>query len=216
MKDLQGSSDTVVVSDLKQAQVITDRTQLRKLAPFMGQEISIKQAAAQLTLTVTATYKIARRFLELGLLQETRREQRAGRAIRYYRAPAEFFVPFWVLGLEQMGERNRHSQLERFDRNLSLALRDTVQMGWGSTARKLPSGEVYYQVTNADGQMWDQMTDPAPAMLAGWNLITLRPDEARQLQHQLAELLEPYLQRRVEGEAYLTGIFLVRDYGVQP
>ncbi|WP_233554571.1 hypothetical protein [Deinococcus cavernae] len=212
MQGRQGSSEAVVISDLQQARIITDRTQLRRLAPFMGREINITDAAAQLGLSVPAMYKIARRFVALKLLQETRQMKRAGRAIRYYCAPAEFFVPFSVLGLEQIGELNRQAHLERFNTNLAHTLRCELPPGWGTRTGLLPSGERYYSITSAEGELLEQFSDSSPLMLSGWNLLKLTRQEARTLQRQLVQLLEPYLSRPAGGEEhYLTGIFLVRD-----
>ena len=202
----------MVVRDLRQAQVITDRTQLRRLAPFMGQENTVGGAAAQLGLSVTATYKIVQRFLAQGLLHGTRRQSRAGRATRYYGAPAEFFVPFSVLGLEQIGERNRQIHLERFNRNLSHTLRRELPPGWGSRTGVLPSGERYYSISSPDRQVMDQRADDAPLIVSGWNLVKLSPQEAHELQRRVLELFEPYFTREGDGDTYLTGIFLVRDY----
>lgn len=215
MKDPQGSSGVVVITDLKQARVITDRAQLRRLSPFMGRETTVKEAAARLNLSVTAMYKIATRFVELGLLHETRREERAGRALRYYRAPAEFFVPFSVLGLEQIGEHNRQVHLERFNRDLAQTLRNELPPGWGTRTGVLPSGERYYEVTSAQGEVLEQMADHSPLFLSGWNMLKITRQEARTLQRQLVELIEPFLNRPDDGsdsvEEYLSGLFLVRS-----
>lgn len=216
MKAPQGSSESVVVSDLKQAQVITDRTQLRRLSPFMGQEVTIKEVAAHLNLSVTATYKIAMRFLELGLVYETKREPRKGRAIRYYSAPAEFFVPFSVIGLEQIGEHNRQVHLDRFNHNQAQLLRRELAAGWGTRTARLPSGEAIYEVSSVTGEVMEQLADNAPLLLSGWNILKLTPQEARTLQRQLMELFRPFFNRDNDGDSYLTGIFLVRDYGIQP
>lgn len=212
MKDPQGSSTLVVVTDLVQAQVIANRSQLRRLAPFMGRETTIKEAAAALNLSVTATYKIAMRFLKLGLLQETRHEQRAGRATRYYRAPAEFFVPFSVLGLEQIGEHNRQWHLERFNLNLAQTLSRELPVGWGLRTNMLGTGEPIHEVASQSGELLEQLADHSPLFLSGWNILKLRPHEARTLQRQLMALFMPFFNREDDGDPYLTGIFLVRDY----
>lgn len=208
----QGSSGPVVIHDLKVARVITDREQLRRLAPFMGQEITVKQAAGALGLPLTATYKITQRFLHLGLLQETRQEQRAGRAIRHYRAPTSFFTPFSVLGLEEMGRNNRQVALERFERNFTQVLRHELAGNWGALTQVLPSGEPFYDLVNLDGQCFDQFADTSPIFLSGWNLVRLTPAEARTLQRDWLKLLQPHLHRPgADGDLYLTGVFLCRD-----
>lgn len=213
MKDIYGSSGPVTITDPALAQIIANRTQLRRLAPFMGHEMTVGQAAEQLGLTVTATYKIARRFVELGLLHQTRQEQRAGRAIKYYRAPGQFFIPFSVLSLEQAGEHNRQVHLDRFNRNLAQATRQAFAPDWGMTTGFIATGEAVYEITSADGQRWEQFGPDAPILLAGWNLIKLNKEEARNLQRQLADVFRPYFNRESEEDTYLIGVFMVHDFG---
>lgn len=213
MKAPAGSSRApfTVVTNRRQAEVITSRDELRRLAPFMGREACVSGAARMLDLGVTATYKLVTRFRALGLLQETRQEQRAGRAVRYYRAPAAFFVPFHVLGLEQIGERNRLAHLQRFERNLAASVRHDFSPEWGTLTGLLPSGETYYEIATPDGHLWDPLEEGAPLLLSGWNLIRATPEEARTLQRSLVALLTPYL-RREDGDPYLLGTFLCRDH----
>lgn len=203
-----------VITDRRQAGVVTHRDELRRLAPFMGREARVSEAAQTLGLGVTATYKLVARFLSLGLLRETRREQRAGRAIRSYRAPEAFFVPFHVLSLEQIGERNRRLHLHRFERNLAATVRRSFSPQWGTLTGVLPSGETYYEIASPDGQVWSPLAHDAPLMLSGWNLIRATPQQARALQHSLMALITPYLNSPAqEGDhSYLLGIFLSRDH----
>ncbi|WP_412028215.1 hypothetical protein [Deinococcus yunweiensis] len=218
MTGLQGSSvpegvDVEVLTDERRARVVTDRMQLRRLAPFMGQERTVSQVAAQLGLSVTATYKATQRFLTLGLLRETRRETRSGRAIRYYRAPQAYFTPFSVMPLEQIGQLNRAVHLERFERELARTMRHGLHGPWGALTRVLPSGEPFYDVATVDGRSWDPLDDDSPVVLSGWNLVTLPPAEARALQREIMTVIRPYLGRRGEGSTYLLGVFLTPDGG---
>lgn len=215
MKAPQGSSSQTptVITDRRQAKVVTSRDELRRLAPFMGQEACVSEAAHRLGLGVTATYKRVARYLALGLLRETRRARRGGRAVRYYRAPASFFVPFHVLGLEEIGERNRLSHLRRFEQNFAASVRHGFAPDWGALTGTLPSGETYYEIASPDGQIWDPLQDDATLLLSGWNLIRVTPQEARTLQRGLMALITPYLNRDGQGgEDYLLGTFLCRDH----
>ncbi|EYB69032.1 hypothetical protein DEIPH_ctg012orf0107 [Deinococcus phoenicis] len=203
----------VVIGDVRRAQVVTDRNQLRRLAPFMGAERTVAQAAARLGLGIPAMYKLVTRFVALGLLQETRREARAGRAIRHYRAAPAFFVPFEVMPLGQIGLQNRRVHLDRFERSLAAAMREGWPPGWGTLTCFTPSGEAYYEIASAQGERFDPLDLSSPVLLSGWNLLTLTPQEARALQRQLAQVITPYLGRTGGGETYLLGTFLCRDQG---
>ena len=96
MKGSQGSGlppGTRTVLDTAQAAVVTDRTELRRLAPFMRGECTVSQAAAALGLGLTPTFKLVQRYLRLGLLSESRREARAGRALPRPRATPRAPLP---------------------------------------------------------------------------------------------------------------------------
>ncbi|WP_288482038.1 hypothetical protein [uncultured Deinococcus sp.] len=214
MKGLQGSClppGTRTVLDAAQAAVVTDRTELRRLAPFMRGECTVSQAAAALGLGLTPTFKLVQRYLRLGLLSESRREARAGRALRHYRAPGAFYVPFHVRPFEQMGEANRGAGLRAFEHNLERAMHTRTWAGWGSLSCFTPAGDVYYEFVSESGEVWEPLAQDAPLILAGWNRVTLSADEARTLQRQLVALLRPYLNRPGTGEPYQVGIFLTPD-----
>ncbi|WP_309572080.1 hypothetical protein [Deinococcus sp.] len=218
MTDPRGSSpppltDVEVLADGHRAQVVTDRVQLRLLAPFMGRERTVSQVAAQLGVGVTAMYKATQRFMRLGVLRETRREARPGRALRYYRAPAAFFTPFTVISLEQIGQHNRASHLERFERNFARTVRRDLHGRWGALTRVLPSGEPFYDVATQGGVSWNPLDDDSPIVLSGWNVLTLPPAEARALQREIMAVIVPYLNRRAEGQNYLLGVFITPDEG---
>jgi hypothetical protein len=214
MKGPEGSSfppGTLTVVDAAQAAVVTDRTELRRLAPFMRGECTVTEAAAALGLGLTPAYKLVQRYLRLGLLSESRREARAGRALRHYRAPGAFYVPFHVRPFEQMGEANRGAGLQAFERNLEQAMHTRTWEGWGSLSCFTPAGDVYYEFVSEAGEVWEPLARGAPLILAGWNRVTLSSEEARTLQRQLAGLLIPYLNRQGTGEPYQVGMFLAPD-----
>ncbi|MHA0036408.1 ArsR/SmtB family transcription factor [Deinococcus sp. PESE-13] len=202
---------TLIVSEEAQAATITDRRDLRRLAPFMRGECSVSQAAAELGLGLTATYKLTQRFVRLGLVQEVRRERRAGRNLLFYRAPAAFFVPFSVRPLEQMGEDNRRAELQRFEVNLGRAMRASLDEAWGTLTCFTPSGETYYEIVSLRGEVFIPAAEGAPLILSGWNNVALTQQEARELQRDLMALILPYLNREPVGEVYQIGVFMAPD-----
>ncbi len=95
-----------VVSDPRQARLLTDGRSKTFLNPFLAQERTISQAAREVGVGLGTMYYRVTTFLETGLLRVTREEKRAGRAIRHYRAVADaFFVPFEVTPYSDLEER---------------------------------------------------------------------------------------------------------------
>lgn len=216
MKGAEGSSlppGTVTVTDPRQAEVVTNRTELRRLKPFMERECTVGQAAQALGLGLGTVFKLAQRYSRLGLLTLTRTEPRDGRALRYYRAPPAFFVPLSVRGLEQVGERNRSAEVARFEANLSRVMRESLGARWGTLSAFTPSGETYLEIVSDTGEVFEPLDDGAPLILAGWNRLPLTLPEARALQRGLVELILPYLGRAApEGtELYQVGVLMVRE-----
>lgn len=219
MTEDQGSSfpvGTVTVADPVQAALVTSRLELRRLAPFMRSECTVSQAAEALGLKVPATFKLVQRYLKLGLLHETRREKRAGRAIRYYRAPGAFFVPFSLRPFEQIGEENRAVQLRHFEQNLSRALHEWTGLGWGTLTSFTASGETYYEITSSTGEVFDILAPESPRILSGWNRLVLSQQEAQEIRRNLLNVILPYLDREGSSETdqletYQLGVFMAPD-----
>lgn len=74
------------VNALKAAQAILKVEERRFLEPFVSQEKSVGEAAAELGVAVDSMAYRVRRLKGLGLLTHTRSEARKGRAKKYYRA----------------------------------------------------------------------------------------------------------------------------------
>lgn len=75
------------------ARFLTDAKVSHYLQPFLGQEMSVGEAARHVGATVQVMHYWVGRLVDLGLLHVTRNKPRQGRAIKYYRAVADgFFV----------------------------------------------------------------------------------------------------------------------------
>lgn len=208
---------TRILTDARQAALVAGRSELRRLAPLMQAELTASQLAGRLGMDVVSAFKLVQRLLRQGLIEETRREQRAGRALRYYRAPNAFFVPFEVRPFEQTGERNRAAGLQHFEKNLGAAMQQHWQQSagrWGLLTQMTPSGEAYYQIASDQGEFFNPLAATSPLVLSGWNRVCLTPAEARTVQRQLWELLLPYFNRPAgQGQErdYQIGLFMVPD-----
>ena len=190
--------------------LIADRAERRWLAPFLAEERSIGQVAAQLEVSATKLYKRVTKLLSLGLLRVTRTEPRAGKAVRYYRATAEnFLIPFRVYPPDFIHAANR----ALYDNAFKLALERLyfeqrfVENDWGVRVALAPSGDTYLQIVTDNGEVWDYLAPDAPVVASGWNPLWLEPEDAKALQHEMVGLLTKYLGKR-GSRAYLSGLFL--------
>lgn len=190
--------------------LIADRAERRWLAPFIASELTIGAAAQIVNVSPTQMYKRVAKLLSLGLLRVTRTEPRAGKALRYFSAVSEtFLIPFRVYPPDFIHAANRTLYDEAFKLALERLYREQrfVENDWAVRVAVAPSGDTYLQIVKDTGEVWDYLSDDAPAVASGWNPIWLEPDDAKALQREMVGLLTKYLGKR-GSRAYLSGLFL--------
>jgi hypothetical protein len=165
------------------------------LAPFLGHERTLSEAAAQAGLKLPTLSYWVQRLLAAGLLQQTHTEARAGSPIRFYRSVAPtFYVPYAVLPPEVVETFRRRNSAE-LERRLDEALAEVYGPwgeGWGLRVARHPSGKAAVNQVSGPGSQ----TDPgAFAALSLWDGLSLTPEDAQQLQRDLYALLEQYRGR---------------------
>ncbi len=203
-------SSWLEVTDLGMVRALADPEARRVLAPFVGQERTVSQAAAELGMDGNALLMRVRRFVRLGLLKVVREEPRKGRAVKVYRTVADgFFVaytasPFytpeaWLVA--DYAERER--QLARGTMRAGLAwgeARGTPT--FGKRVFKRPDGGVEADFAFSFGAGADLLEAGAPAVASYFVETDLDEESAKQLQQELYDLLGRY-ERRGEGKRYL-------------
>ncbi|MFB9994788.1 hypothetical protein ACFFLM_22800 [Deinococcus oregonensis] len=91
------------LDDPQAASVLADARSRRYLEPFIWRERRITEVARELGVTKNAMLYQVNKLLRLGLLEVTRTEARAGRAIRSYRSSSpRYFVPFTATTAESI------------------------------------------------------------------------------------------------------------------
>ena len=100
------SGSVHTVTDPKQAQLLTDPKSKRYFHPFLAVERSATEAAEELGCNLnTVLYRI-KTFVQVGLLEVTRKQKRKGRAVKYYRSVHDaYFVPFATTPYATLEER---------------------------------------------------------------------------------------------------------------
>lgn len=204
MEEPRLKQEPVEIRDPVAAALLVHPKAVVALAPFLEHERTLSDAASVAGLKLPALSYWVKRLRAVGLLQQTRTQARAGSAIRFYRSVAPAFdVPYATLPpavVEAFRQRNS-AELERRLAEALVEVYGPWGDAWGLRVGRHPSGKaVVQQVTGAG-----QRVEPAAfAALSLWDGLTLRPEDARQLQRDLCAVLEQYRGR--DGETYLVRI----------
>lgn len=83
------------LDDPAAARVLADAYTRQFFEPFIWRERRVSDVARELGVSTNAMLYRVRQFVRLGLLEVTRTEARAGRAVQHYRSTSpRYFVPF--------------------------------------------------------------------------------------------------------------------------
>jgi hypothetical protein len=169
------------------------------LLPFIGQECSLAEAAEQLQVaTSTMQYRI-QTFLESGVLKLSSIKRRPGRPVKYYRSSRDtLFISFQTSAsntLEDFVKSWHQPWNEYFLQNVCKTL-DQQHPDWGIRVYRKPNGELVILPAYNPHSDYDPLSEDEPALLLGWHpKLYLEPDEAKNLQRELSELLHRYEQK---------------------
>ncbi len=188
----------MVITDPTAARALLDPSTVRHLAPFLGSELSVSEAAAISGEKPNTVLSRVRRFVTLGLLEVSREVPRAGRPIKLYTAVADvFFVPFEASEAESL-----EAALAERERYVEDLLRHNVVRGrlealgnWGTRVYKDERGRLQVQTAVTPDANVTMLDPGAPAVLSAWrDAVMLDYEDAKALQRQLYELLLRYLR----------------------
>lgn len=204
------------VTDRSAAALLLDPARLRFLWPFMLGERSTAAAANDVGVSVKDMAYRIKRMLALDLLHVTREQKRAGRPVRYYRAPSAFFVPFSTTpdtDLEGMVETLLKGPQSRLIAGLAQTIADTEpdvhRWGW----RLELDAEQRVSIRPSPGPEADEplfrrpLDHDSPALYVANLVLWLRHEDAKDLQRELDELVERY-DGRNGPDAYMLTIGL--------
>jgi hypothetical protein len=199
------------ITDPKAAETIADPRQLRYLKPFVGCSGTVAVVARALGVSPHRMLYQVRRLLRLGLIEVVREEQRAGRAVRHYRAVADgFFAPFSLTELDspeqlagQMSGESRVMLEAQVSRAWMAAGGDFRE--WGVTVYRAPDGKVNTSVVPAPAPHAPRdflkalLESASPAVWDSYVALALSRDDAKALQRELATLAGRYRSREQPG-----------------
>jgi len=181
------------------------------LRPFLEREASVSEAAELLGQPLDRTHYRVKRMLQLGILEVTRQEARAGRPVKYYRSRGDgLFVPFSLTSAADLEESRRRTNAEldaRLVHAQTVAMRELTESrgDWGFRLFLDDQGATHYDFAperapdDFDLQKL-QLQPESPAVVATWLQVPLERQQAKELQRELTELLLRY-RALSEGEA---------------
>lgn len=214
------------LDDPAAARVLADAYTRQFFEPFIWRERRVSDVARELGVSTNAMLYRVRQFVRLGLLEVTRTEARAGRAVQHYRSTSQrYFVPFTATDAvsvpalyEASLDNTRRSVLAHLARAWSALAEDprwfglyTVGDEHGLKSHVLLPFPPDAGRTQASGALLDVLLDAAyPAVWDNTTTLTLRPADAKALQRDLRELHARYhALTHADGQPHLLRVTLV-------
>lgn len=194
------------------AQVVLNPEQRRFLEPFLGRELGAAQAARELGESVERLAYRVRALERRGLLEVVGSRARKGRPVTLYTAPREIRAPLELLPYEDV--RGFFHLVDSGLREVFLSslarLADRAGLqDWVVRLYRSEDDGVRLDLAPSGGS-WDPqalLAAEAPAVAFNWVPLTLTPQEAKELQHELMALVGRY-HRSSGAPDHLLGLFL--------
>ncbi|BDP43432.1 hypothetical protein DAETH_34010 (plasmid) [Deinococcus aetherius] len=195
-------STTLVVHDPEQAAFLVDATRKRLLAPFLGRERTVREAAVELREKPSGMSYWVGRMLDLGLLREAGTRRERGRSVRLYRSAADVFhIPFEVIPGDAFLLARQQTFGPRWDAFLHSVARVWQQHfpdGHATFARdEFGTPRTEFRLPPLDPV---REANPEPIILNTWRALPLDTQAAVRLFNELTDLRERY-----EREAHERG-----------
>ena len=204
MKQELASRRWLRLDDPEAARMVTDVQARCFLAPFIGQERTVSEVAAELHVHMSSVLYRVRQFIHLGLIGEPRFEPRKGRPIKYYRSVADgFFVPFRATPLEAQEALSPYTFSEG-----QRTLNESIGQAWleaageqqmlGIHVYRDDHGQLNQNIvpdpdTDQPTRFFEQLLEPnGPAVWDTWGSLKLSRQDAKALQLEIASLLGRY------------------------
>lgn len=196
------------------AEALVHRAQRDMLAPFIGRERSLSEAAGEVGISLSGMAYHVQRFLRLGLLEVVREVARKGRAVKIYRASSDaFFIPYRVVAYESV-EALIHGEAQPYLREsadaVARAYERLLEADWGLSVYRRPEGKVVFEFTTADGTRLDLLGPASPAVWLSLGRLLLGFQDAKALQREMAELWLRYMEKAGarKGKTYFVQLSL--------
>ena len=195
----KNSTSTILIDDPQIADFLLNYQTQQLLHPFLGSEESVANAAQSLNMSISALLYRVQKMQKWQLLQISREERRAGRAIKMYSSTSNsYFVPFGVASAETLAlyltETKQYFE-QKFTQNVAEVLRRADE-DWGMRVFKDENGRIRTQMAIYPdhvvelGQMNRAMFD------FYYPDLQLDQADADALQQELGELFQKYAAKK--------------------
>jgi hypothetical protein len=199
--------DQAVIENPETAALMFQAKSLELLGVLIESERSLQQISDALGWPLNTSKYQLERLCQAGLVTCVRKEARAGRPIRFYRAIASrFFVPYVLtpaMNPATLLEQEYAAKAKRFAHNLTtvaLKAREAQgEMDWG-VRFSLENGKIRQHAALEEAAHWNFLSDDDPALIDVWEEgLMLSREEAKALQLELCQLIGRYRAKSGDG-----------------
>ncbi|MBB5376433.1 DNA-binding Lrp family transcriptional regulator [Deinococcus metalli] len=207
------------------ARVLADGYLRQFFEPFIWRERRVSDVAREVGVSTNAMLYRVRQFMRLGVLEVTRTEARAGRAVRYYRATSRgYFVPFAATDAPSVAalyetslDHARRSVLAALTQAWSALADDPRWFGLYTYGDEdglhshvlLPFPPDLTQPKSGRGLLAPLLDEGHPAIWDNATTLRLAPADAKALQRELHNLHQRYRARaQPAGQPHLLRVTL--------
>ncbi|GEM46220.1 hypothetical protein [Deinococcus cellulosilyticus] len=182
-----------------QVKLLTDPRSLRHLQPFFSEASTTSEAARKLQVSVHHMMYWTRKFRDAGLIEVHGNLVLHGRSIpRYQTTAGTFLVPFRHISQASLKELLAHFGRpweDLLNHHLVRATTRHVPDVHQHSLRITGQRQLHIDLYGEDQALHDQLqAKEAPALLTEWHVLSLSPEDAKRLQHELLEMLHRYQQ----------------------
>jgi hypothetical protein len=188
---------------------------VKYLLPFFNKEASLSEATKSVKVSIAKLRYWVDKMQTFGLIRETRRVERKGSPIRYYRSVAdEFRIPVSsipLVSLEEMLETRERRYVKRLYKVTANAI----------TRHSHKKGDAWYlrfymQDSHGTAAIEPEQGTPEDAKIFSyWMPLSLSPEQAKALRAELRDIQTRYAQMNIDNHnAYplsLVHLFAVEE-----
>lgn len=198
-----------VVQDKSIAMLFFEPKHMRFIAPFIGQERQLKDVSEELKSNISTTYRRVKKYCDLGIIDIVKEEKRNGKAIKIYRAVADYFyIPHNLSnGIEATGmvwqEHWDRAFLDGFRHSYGNCVDD-----WGQLIYRKDGVFTAKLAANPNREL-DMLEPNAPALFSRLHdTIYLNFSDAKALQKELNTVFDKY-SKKTGNQRYMMQINFV-------